>query len=86
MTSSQHGTFAIGGNLTVDRIGFGAMRLARNGMDSAARLAAGRPWQVFRWRQGQAHRGHGGRAGRRPVCPGPETSPGRQRPGRCWTA
>ena len=37
MTSSQHGTFAIGGNLTVDRIGFGAMRLARNGMDSAAR-------------------------------------------------
>ncbi|HTU76380.1 MAG TPA: aldo/keto reductase [Trebonia sp.] len=37
MTSSQHGTFAIGGDLTVDRIGFGAMRLARNGMDTAAR-------------------------------------------------
>jgi pyridoxine 4-dehydrogenase len=37
MTSSAHGTFTIGGDLTVDRIGFGAMRLARNGMDTAAR-------------------------------------------------
>lgn len=23
---------------------------------------------------------------RRPACPGPETSPARQRSGRCWTA
>jgi pyridoxine 4-dehydrogenase len=37
MSSSAHGTYAIGGDLTVDRIGFGAMRLARNGMDSASR-------------------------------------------------
>jgi aryl-alcohol dehydrogenase-like predicted oxidoreductase len=32
MNSAAPGTFAIGGDLTVDRIGFGAMRLARNGM------------------------------------------------------
>jgi pyridoxine 4-dehydrogenase len=32
MDAAAPGTFAIGGDLTVDRIGFGAMRLARNGM------------------------------------------------------
>ena len=32
MNSAAPGTFAIGGDLTVGRIGFGAMRLARNGM------------------------------------------------------
>ena len=32
MNSAAPGTFALGGDLTVDRIGFGAMRLARNGM------------------------------------------------------
>ena len=32
MSHAAPGTFAIGGDLTVDRIGFGAMRLARNGM------------------------------------------------------
>jgi aryl-alcohol dehydrogenase-like predicted oxidoreductase len=32
MSSAAPGTFAIGGDLTVNRIGFGAMRLARNGM------------------------------------------------------
>jgi pyridoxine 4-dehydrogenase len=32
MTDSAYGTFAIGGDLTVDRLGSGAMRLARNGM------------------------------------------------------
>jgi pyridoxine 4-dehydrogenase len=38
MNYAASGTFAIGGDLTVDRIGFGAMRLARNGMgDTAAR-------------------------------------------------
>jgi pyridoxine 4-dehydrogenase len=38
MNSEAPGTFAIGSDLTVDRIGFGAMRLARNGMgDTAAR-------------------------------------------------
>jgi len=38
MIPSAYGTFAIGGNLPVDRLGFGAMRLARNGMgDTAAR-------------------------------------------------
>jgi len=38
MNHSVYGTFAIGGDLVVDRLGFGAMRLARNGMgDDAAR-------------------------------------------------
>jgi pyridoxine 4-dehydrogenase len=37
MDHSAYGTFAIGGDLTVDRIGFGAMRLTRNGMDATAR-------------------------------------------------
>lgn len=37
MSSAAHGTFAIGGDLIVDRIGFGAMRLARNGMDATPR-------------------------------------------------
>jgi aryl-alcohol dehydrogenase-like predicted oxidoreductase len=37
MSYAAYGTFAIGGDLTVDRIGFGAMRLARNGMDATAR-------------------------------------------------
>jgi pyridoxine 4-dehydrogenase len=37
MSYAAHGTFAIGGDLAVDRIGFGAMRLARNGMDSTTR-------------------------------------------------
>ena len=32
MSDSAYGTFAIGGDMTVDRVGFGAMRLARNGM------------------------------------------------------
>jgi pyridoxine 4-dehydrogenase len=36
MNLSAPGTFAIGGDLAVDRIGFGAMRLARNGMGDAA--------------------------------------------------
>jgi pyridoxine 4-dehydrogenase len=35
MNPSAPGTFAIGGDLAVDRIGFGAMRLARNGMGDA---------------------------------------------------
>jgi aryl-alcohol dehydrogenase-like predicted oxidoreductase len=40
MNSAAPGTFPIGGDLAVDRIGFGAMRLARNGMaDAAARDA-----------------------------------------------
>jgi len=37
MDHPAHGTFAIGGDLAVDRIGFGAMRLARNAMDATAR-------------------------------------------------
>jgi pyridoxine 4-dehydrogenase len=37
MNHTAYGTFAIGGDLEVDRLGFGAMRLARNGMDTAAR-------------------------------------------------
>ena len=38
MSDAAPGTFALGGDLTVDRIGFGAMRLARSGMgDTAAR-------------------------------------------------
>ena len=37
MDHSAYGSFAIGGDLTVDRLGFGAMRLARNGMDATAR-------------------------------------------------
>jgi len=36
MNLSAYGTFAIGGDLVVDRIGFGAMRLARSGMGDAA--------------------------------------------------
>ena len=32
MADSAYGTFAIGGDMTVDRLGFGAMRLARNGI------------------------------------------------------
>jgi hypothetical protein len=36
MNLPAYGTFAIGGDLTVDRIGFGAMRLARNGTGDAA--------------------------------------------------
>jgi len=36
MNLPAHGTYAIGGDLTVDRIGFGAMRLARNGIRDAA--------------------------------------------------
>ena len=32
MADSAYGTFAIGGDMIVDRLGFGAMRLARNGM------------------------------------------------------
>jgi pyridoxine 4-dehydrogenase len=35
MNLSAYGTFAIGGDLVVDRLGFGAMRLARNGMGDA---------------------------------------------------
>ena len=35
MNDSAYGTFAIGGDLVVDRMGFGAMRLARNGMGDA---------------------------------------------------
>ncbi|MBV9602636.1 MAG: aldo/keto reductase [Chloroflexi bacterium] len=38
MIQSAYGTFAIGGDLPVDRVGFGAMRLARNLMgDTVAR-------------------------------------------------
>jgi len=37
MNHTAPGTFAIGGDLAVDRIGFGAMRLARNGMHATAR-------------------------------------------------
>jgi pyridoxine 4-dehydrogenase len=37
MNKPAYGTITIGGDLTVDRIGLGAMRLARNGTDSAAR-------------------------------------------------
>jgi hypothetical protein len=38
MIHSAYGTFAIGGDLPVDRMGFGAMRLARNLMgDTFAR-------------------------------------------------
>lgn len=36
MTQTAHGSYAIGGDLRVDRVGFGAMRLARNGMGDAA--------------------------------------------------
>jgi aryl-alcohol dehydrogenase-like predicted oxidoreductase len=36
MTGSNQATFSIGGDLPVDRIGFGAMRLTRNGMGDAA--------------------------------------------------
>ena len=36
MSDAAPGTFALGGDLTVDRIGFGAMRLARNGMGDTA--------------------------------------------------
>ena len=36
MSHAAPGTFALGGDLTVDRIGFGAMRLARNGMGATA--------------------------------------------------
>jgi pyridoxine 4-dehydrogenase len=36
MSYAAPGTFAIGGDLTVDRIGFGAMRLARNGLGDTA--------------------------------------------------
>ena len=39
MTDSAYGTFAIGGDLTVDRVGFGAMRLARNGMGDTDKRA-----------------------------------------------
>ena len=35
MNHPAYGTFAIGGDLVVDRIGFGAMRLARGGMGDA---------------------------------------------------
>jgi aryl-alcohol dehydrogenase-like predicted oxidoreductase len=37
MIHSAYGTFAIAGDLPVDRVGFGAMRLARNLGDTAAR-------------------------------------------------
>ena len=37
MSYAAGSMFAIGGDLTVDRLGFGAMRLARNGMDATAR-------------------------------------------------
>ena len=37
MNHTAYSTFAIGGDLPVDRIGFGAMRLARNGMDATPR-------------------------------------------------
>jgi pyridoxine 4-dehydrogenase len=36
MNDTAYGTFAIGGDLAVDRIGFGAVRLARNGMGGGA--------------------------------------------------
>jgi len=37
MNHTAYSTFAIGGDLPVDRIGFGTMRLARNGMDATPR-------------------------------------------------
>jgi hypothetical protein len=39
MSYAAPGTFALGGDLTVDRIGLGAMRLARNAMGGAGLTA-----------------------------------------------